>query len=247
MAVLLYLRPGLRTAIVDFVVGTPAASSAATPAPPPPSAGADVQPPPASATSPPPAPRPTAVDGIDAAGWRSRLRDAAKASDPSSGAKALLALASLDRAALSEGAVVADAASIAVLVELRGSASAAPVFDLLGSAELGSAGPDVLYEMATRFGGSRGAARATAMLSRKDVRGRASPALRLVLALRDAPCHEKREQLERVGLQGDGRALTLLQQMQPPMCDTGGGCCLHIDPRYGGALLQLRQRVARQR
>jgi hypothetical protein len=253
LAILLYLRPGLRAAVVSLVGVERAAPSPAPSFPPaspvgPPAAplafDASAQPATSSAATPAPPTRPTAVEGIDAAGWRERLRVAAAAGDATEGAKALLALAEIDPAALAERGLVKDAGAIAVLLELRGGASADRVFELLASAELASVGPDVLYQMTTLFGGSKGAARAKELLSRNEVTRRASPALQIALQLRDAPCGKRRELLARVGAQGDQRSLALLQTMQPPACDEGGGCCLSRDPSYAGTVLQLQQRLA---
>jgi serine/threonine-protein kinase len=90
-------------------------------------------------------------------------------------------------------------------------------FALLES-NMGSRGVDILYDIA--FGGSgrlypQAAARAKRSLTVDDVRARASPALGIVLELRDAKnCETKHGLLERAREVGDVRALALLQQYQ---------------------------------
>ena len=63
------------------------------------------------------------------------------------------------------------------------------------------------------------------------------------LALRDAPCNEKAKLLERVAREGDVRAQMQMDALRPPTCETRGGCCLDLDPRYSSAMRELSQRV----
>ena len=184
------------------------------------------------------------VDGLDAAKWRAVLREAATTMDPSRGAKAFLALAELDAGAFGEPDIVPAAASAAVGIEIGDRATADKVFEHLGSAALGSGGPDVLFQMTSYYGGSRGAIRAAALLEKPEVMARASPALRVAMALRDAPCEEKPALFERAAAEGDGRTLSILSRMISPECDSASGaCCRAHDPKLAGAFAKLRARV----
>lgn len=245
VAILLYLRPGLRAKISDLVLGrstdsaaTAATSSAAAPAPvttatASASAGAKAGPP----------DRPTTVDGLDASGWTERLAKAAGSKDATQGAEALLALAAIEPSKLAAPGVLQHAAAVAVVVALGDAETADLVIERLASAELGSAGPDVLYQMAAVHGGSKGAARALELLRRKDVIRRATPALRVALELRQSPCAERPRLLDRAAREGDRRALLLLQGMRPPNCEVPGGCCLDRNPGYGPAVRKLAERA----
>jgi serine/threonine-protein kinase len=124
-------------------------------------------------------------------------------------------------------------------------------FDLLES-KMGARGIDILYDIA--FGNSgrqypQAAARARHSLDVDDVRGRASPALAVLLDFRDAKtCDAKRALLDRAGEHGDSRLLPVLQ---PYLGTRGCGffsrsdCypCLHKDTALKDAMSAIEERA----
>ncbi len=102
-------------------------------------------------------------------------------------------------------------------------------FALLES-RMGQRGIDILYDIA--FGASgrqypQAAARARHSLDVDDVRGRASPALAVLLDFREAKtCDSKRALLDRAGDHGDARMLLVLQ---PYLATRGCGFLSHAD------------------
>jgi serine/threonine-protein kinase len=184
------------------------------------------------------------IDGLDATKWRGIIRDAATAMDPSRGAKAFLALAELDPRAFGDPEIIAAAASAAIGVELGHRDTADKIYGLLGSDTLGSGGPDVLYQMTSYYGGSRGARRAAEMLQRPDVMARATPALKIALALRDTPCKDRPTLYEQAVRDGDERTTSLMSKMITPDCDGAtGACCRKHDPQLADAFGKLRARL----
>jgi hypothetical protein len=95
---------------------------------------------------------------------------------------------------------------------------------------MGPLGIDILYDIA--FGASgkqypQAASRARHSLEVDDVRGRASPALAVLLDFRDAKtCDAKRALLDRAGDHGDARMLLVLQ---PYLATRGCGFLSHAD------------------
>jgi serine/threonine protein kinase len=124
-------------------------------------------------------------------------------------------------------------------------------FALLES-KMGSLGIDILYDIA--FGASgrqypQAATRARHSLEVDDVRGRASPALAVLLDFRDAKaCDAKRALLDRAGDHGDARMLLLLQ---PYVATRGCGflshsdCypCMHRDTALRDAMTAIQERI----
>ena len=124
-------------------------------------------------------------------------------------------------------------------------------FALLES-KMGAVGIDILYDIA--FGASgrqypQAATRARHSLEVDDVRGRASPALAVLLDFRDAKtCDAKRALLDRAGDHGDTRMLLLLQ---PYLATRGCGflshadCypCMHRDTALRDAMSAIQDRV----
>jgi len=119
--------------------------------------------------------------------------------------------------------------------------------------KMGPRGVDVLYDMA--FGASgrlypQAAARAKRSLDAAEVRGRASPALAVLLDFRDAKtCEERHALLDRVRDQGDARFLTTLQPYESTR-----GCgflsrsdcypCMHKDRMLWEAKTAIEDRAA---
>jgi serine/threonine-protein kinase len=84
------------------------------------------------------------------------------------------------------------------------------VFDALEN-RLGTDGLDILYDLVATKGRSGAAVRAGTILRKRPVLDRASPALAVAFALREAPCADKLGLLDRAVREGDGRALVVLQ------------------------------------
>jgi serine/threonine-protein kinase len=250
-------------AVVDKVSGKPAPSAAPKPEPPVPAATGQEPAPSATATAAPPTTataepvataepsasvdRPTEIDGRDAAGWRTVLRSAAITGDAGNGARAILALSEIDPEMFEQAEIVNDTAIVVVAAELGDRTLADKVWELLGSDEIGAAGPDVLYMIVTQRGGSRGAERAKEMLARDDVKARISPALSVTMALRDAPCREKPALYERAANEGDQRSLMLMMALRPSDCAANGlGCCPPPDGTLDTAIRRLGERLRGQ-
>ena len=125
-------------------------------------------------------------------------------------------------------------------------------FALLES-KMGALGVDILYDIAFGTSGKMypaAATRAKRSLTANDVRGRASPALAVLLDLREAKsCDARHALLERVRDQGDARVLSLLQQYQ-----TSRGCgflgvadcfpCMRKDDSLSEAVTAVGARAA---
>jgi serine/threonine protein kinase len=121
-------------------------------------------------------------------------------------------------------------------------------------AKMGTRGIDILYDIAFGTSGRlypQAAARAKHSLDLVDVRGRASPALSVLLDFREAKtCEDKHALLDRVRDQGDARLLTALQPYE-----STHGCgfigrsdcypCMHKDRLLGEAKSAIEDRAAR--
>ncbi len=126
-------------------------------------------------------------------------------------------------------------------------------FVLLES-HMGMRGVDILYDIA--FGASgrlypQAATRAKRSLELSDVKGRASPALSVLLSYRDAKtCDQKHALLQDAADKGDGRMLSVLQ---PYLSSRGCGflgrsdCypCMHHDTALRDAIQSITDRVSR--
>lgn len=110
--------------------------------------------------------------------------------------------------------------------------------------KMGTAGPDVLYELVTTRGGSRAAKRAEEILRDEGVRARGTPALRLVYDLRAArSCEEKVALFDRAKTDADRRALGLLQLLNQECSRRSGECCLHNDPGLKATIEAVKERL----
>jgi serine/threonine protein kinase len=121
-------------------------------------------------------------------------------------------------------------------------------------AKMGGRGIDILYDIAFGTSGRlypQAAARAKRSLETADVRGRASPALAVLLDFRDAKtCEDRRSLLERARDQGDAR---MLMALQPYESTRGCGfigrsdCfpCMHRDRLLWEAKSSIEDRSAR--
>jgi eukaryotic-like serine/threonine-protein kinase len=176
----------------------PAASAAAAPsASAAPSVSASAAPS-AAASAPPPS--------FDPSVTRAVLRRATATRDLARAVEAFEALASYDAAAFKEPAIALAARDLASAVALTGGEGADRVFDGLAH-KLGPDGLDVLYEIVRLRGGSKGAARAEALLREPGAMDRATPALRVTFALHEAPCADKPALFDKAIADGDVRTL----------------------------------------
>jgi serine/threonine-protein kinase len=217
--------------------------SATTPPPPAPT------PAPAPSAAPPtttPAPSAAAadMDDADAASSRARLAKASQIKDWVMGSRAFLSLARLDPAILDDSdvrtQVIAMAAGIAH--EGRGELADA-VFDTLAS-RLGTAGLDLLYELALSRGGTRGGQRARALLARADVVAREPPALRVAFEFFVASCATRHALLQRAASEGDRRTLVQLEVAHSAHCaNKKDPCCFREDPAMADAIAKLKARL----
>ena len=208
--------------VAASVTAAPSPSLAATSAP---SAALPASP---TASADPAAP----FDGTVA---RATLRRAAAARDHAHALEAFLALAEREPAALAEPAVALAARDLAAAIAVAGGDGADRLFDLLGH-HLGGAGLDVLYEIVRVRGGSKAAARAEPILREPGAMGRATPALRVTFALREATCADKPALLDRAVAEGDLRTLMVMES----------NVLACVGPRHKpleAAIKALRQRV----
>ncbi|HLK41379.1 MAG TPA: protein kinase, partial [Polyangiaceae bacterium] len=151
-----------------------------------------------------------------------------------------------DPGAVSDLKLQEDVRNAALLKEEQESA-----FSLLES-KMGTRGIDILYDVAYGASGRmypQAAARAKRSLAQEDVRGRASPALSILLDFTEAKgCETKHDLLDRARLQGDARLLAVLQKYQSTRgCGFLGvtDCypCLHRDQSLRDAMTAIEERA----
>jgi serine/threonine-protein kinase len=121
-------------------------------------------------------------------------------------------------------------------------------------AKMGTRGIDILYDIAYGISGRQypqAALRAKHALDQPEVRGRASPALSLILDFRDAKtCDAKHSLLDRARDQGDARLLSTLQSYE-----SSRGCgflgvtdcypCMHRDHQLKDTIEAIEDRAAK--
>jgi hypothetical protein len=196
---------------------------------------------PAPAPASAPAPEP---EDTDVASYRARLDKANQIKDWVLGARAFLALARLDPALLDDADARARVIAVAAGIAHEGRSDLADaVFDVL-AARLGTAGLDVLYELALSRGGTRGGQRARAILARADVAPRESPALRIAFEVFVASCATRRTLLDRAAADGDRRTLVQLEAAHGARCaNKKDPCCFRDDAAMAAAIAKLKARV----
>ncbi|HZF55362.1 MAG TPA: serine/threonine-protein kinase [Polyangiaceae bacterium] len=186
---------------------------------------------------------PSAIEGLDAAAFRSRIRTSAEGKEWGRGADALLALAELDPKAFEARDIAGAAVAVAAGIELGSDPRSDKIFDVLVS-KLGTTGLDILYSIVSTRGGSKAAIRATELLRTKEVIERASPALRIAVELRDAPCSDKLALLPRARNEGDVRAITVLDILRSDKCNPRvGQCCFRKNNQVEDAIRHIRARL----
>jgi serine/threonine-protein kinase len=184
----------------------------------------------------------------DPAVWRALVRAYDK---DKRGADAMRAVAKL--VGLNDKAVDEDEVVDAITGAAQGPAeSADAAFALLQDGGLGTKGPDILFDLSTTKGLSpRTAARVKQTLAKQEVKSRMSPALQVVIDLRNASgCEGKRAVLPRAKDSGDERALATLRGM---LAAKGcgflglGDCysCMRRDGSLGAAISAIEERTGK--
>ena len=116
------------------------------------------------------------VGGLDAAGWRIGLRNAARAKEWPKVADAVVALLKLDPSALRDRDAQASVRNAAFALAQEGGEASDKFFDALTN-DSGSEGLDALYDIARFRQGTKAGKRATEILRRPEVMARASAPL----------------------------------------------------------------------
>jgi hypothetical protein len=178
------------------------------------------------------APRPAAARG-SARELRTRLTKQVKSGKYGDAASTLDALLAADPRAPEDEGVSRD---INELASRSPDDAADTVFRLIAT-KMGTAGPDLLYEMYTARGGSKSAERAKAVLADESVRKRGTPAMRVAYDLvRAKGCKEKGALIERAGEEGDERALGRLRRVARE-------CDLQDDEKLDEAMKAISDRI----
>jgi hypothetical protein len=211
---------------------TPVASSSAEPP------GDSVPAPPATPNAVP------RFEGIDAAGWRNKLRAAVDSKDWSAGTRAFVGLAEIDAPALDEPGLRNDVVAVAAGIAFEGNELADKMFETMAN-KLGSRGPDLLFEIVRSRGATRAAHRAIDLLHKPEVIGKATPQMRLAFDLKMAPCDQKTKFFDAAVKDGDARALTQLEILKDQPCKKKDPCCLRENKALADAIQKMRVRLSR--
>ena len=131
---------------------------------------------------------------------------------------AFLALAELDAHAYHAPDMGALAGELAATLDRAGKGE--KVFEAL-TTRLGADGLDILYELVAKRGLSGAALRAAGILRQREILARGTPALRVAFELRDATCVDKLRLLDRAAVEGDERALLVLETQGIACFDRG--------------------------
>jgi serine/threonine protein kinase len=202
---------------------------------------------PASATEPtgkapapaPSASAPTEVDGQNAEQWARIVKQAPSSRDYGHAIAAILALAQLDEHALA----TQDMHNAAVEVAVNADAERVPKLVDAYATKFGADGLDVLYEIVTMRGGSPAAVQGGEALKKPGARDRGTPAFRIALELREAPCGDRLKLLDKAKADGDARTLGILAAMNDPDCSTNPGACCSQSPELANAIADLGKRL----
>jgi eukaryotic-like serine/threonine-protein kinase len=155
---------------------------------------------------------------------RADLIKAANGADDAEAGAILIALADTDKNALRDSTLQAAATKIAVRIGEHGGDDAAQAFYAL-SYRFGAAGLDVLYDVSLDEKSQKARGRAQAILDVQSKTDRPSPALRILLELKNAKCRQKPLLFSRASSEGDARMLVVLEKLRPPGCDPDGESC----------------------
>ncbi len=112
------------------------------------------------------------------------------------------------------------------------------------SYKFGTDGLDVLYELRSSLASPKAALRAAAILDHGGTSDRASPALRMTLAIVKSPCRNKQFLFTRAQSDGDARTLAVLEALQPPGCDPlASPCCYRRNVELERSIAALKDRT----
>lgn len=189
-----------------------------------------------------PAPEAAAAAPEGARELRSRMEKDLRVNNVGGFVEALERLLELDPTSADDRDIRAAIIEVLMRIMIGDSPHADKLFSIV-EGKMGTAGPDLLFELVTTRGGSRAAKRAEEILRDEAVRSRGTPALRVAYDLRMARgCDEKIALLERAGEEGDRRTLGQLQLLNRSCGRQRGECCLQNDPKLKAALEALKKR-----
>jgi hypothetical protein len=154
-------------------------------------------------------PPPTAetTDSAGAKELRARLEKSARSGSAGSFVTDLDRLLEVEPQAAEDREIKNAIIEVMLRIMISDSPHIDPLFKIVQD-KMGTAGPDLLYELVTTRGGSRAAKRADELLRDEAVRSKGSPAMRIAYDLRTAKtCDAKRALYERAGEEGDRRTL----------------------------------------
>jgi eukaryotic-like serine/threonine-protein kinase len=188
-------------------------------------------------------PEGSAPDKPAASPEQERFIYAAKSKDWVTAETTMQALVEKEPAVFRERDVRLAAAEVAVRAAFRADAAADKVFDTLTN-KLGPEGLDILYEVVSAHGGTKGAERSSGILRRPEVLARASPALRIAMELRAARCEQVSALFGRAESEGDVRAIVVLDLLRSQPCRRSSAqCCLYKDATIDRTVRAMRQRL----
>jgi serine/threonine-protein kinase len=183
------------------------------------------------------------VGGLDGAGWRMNLRNAAREKDWSKGVGAVRALARVDAAALRERDAQTSIRNLAVGLSQEGGDLYDSFFDWLAG-EAGQDGLDVLFDIARFRPATKAGKRAVEALRRPEIVTNASPALKVLIDFREASCVAQQDLFGRMSQQGDERALLELTILRDGECSRRRDpCCYKENRALAAAIRTLRGRL----
>lgn len=173
-------------------------------------------------------------DAADARELRARLEKSARTGATGSFVTDLERLLELEPQAAEEREIKTAIIDVMMRIMMGDSPHVEPLFKIVQD-KMGTAGPDLLYELLTTRGGSRAAKRAEELLRDEGVRSKGSPAMRIAYDLRTArTCAAKAELYERAGEEGDRRTLGQLFVLSRE--------CGSKDPKLKAAIEALKKR-----
>jgi serine/threonine protein kinase len=189
-----------------------------------------------------PAPPASPEDEASAREIRARIEKSMRVGNTSAFVADMERLFEIDPTAATDRDLRSAIVEVLMRIMMGDGAEAERLFTLIGT-KMGTAGPDLLFELVTTRGGSRAAKRAEEMLRDEALRSRGTPALRIAYDLRFAKgCEERISLLERAREDGDRRTLGQLQILSNQECRRGE-CCLQTDPGFKPAMEAIKERL----
>jgi serine/threonine protein kinase len=189
-----------------------------------------------------PAPTASPEDEASARELRARIEKSMRTGNTSAFVNDVERLFEIDPTAANDRDLRSAVVEVLMRIMMGDGAEAERLFKLIES-KMGTAGPDLLFELVTTRGGSRAAKRAEEMLRDEGLRSRGSPAFRIAYDLRFAKgCEERISLLDRARDDGDRRTLGQLQILSNQECRRGE-CCLQSDPGFKAAMDGIKERL----